>query len=716
MNPMFRSTVSVLALGMALSAAHAQTPAREDAPTPDVTVQAAPGQAGKVSADTSGTKSYTSGAVTVAGKEALTRREVPSSVSVMTRQQMDDLGAKTFHEALNWVPGISIVSNDPGQSQYISRGYGLESATNGAGTYSAVSGWQQFDTVIYDRLEVFKGPAGLLQGNGGPGGTINMVKKKPLQDWAASATVSGGSWRNFREEFDIGGPLNASKTVRFRAAFANQNKHFFYDRAKEDRWTGYGAIEVDLTPNTLLSASYAYQKYDGPTYTGQPAFATGAFTGLRRSLNVYPDWGFYRWNSGEASIALEHRFNEDWVAKASYTRRDQQFEFKDAFPNNGVAADYTTTYRRRHWVYDYTRDVYDAYISGGIDVFGLKQKLLLGYTYNRYLSYGQGINVTPNLSNISIFNPNSIPDFNLPFNSGSGSENRQSGFYGQLRLKPIEPVTVVLGGRLTDFDSRSRTRAPSPTPTEWSPGAFADRKFSGYAGLIYDVTKNISVYGSYADIFSPNTAKDYTGKVLEPRVGGQQEVGIKGSWFDNRLNASVAAFRMDEVNRPLSDPNNPGFSIASGKIKTRGWEAEVSGQLLPNLQVMGGYTLLTSQQAIAASASLGQPISWWYPKHQYKLWATYTVDQGPLTGLKIGGGVLHQTATRAGSGTSLVRVQPAYTVVNAMASYDISKHVTAKFSIENIFDTKYMTRLGGTNTYNTWGAPRNYMFSLTGKL
>ena len=650
----------------------------------------------------------------VAGKTAKTLREIPNSVSVLTRQQMDDLNLNTLHEALNWVPGVTIVSNDESQSQFHSRGGALESASDGGSTIGGVSGYQQLDMAIFDRIEVLKGPAGLLQGSGALSGVMNMVKKRATKQFSASAKASVGSWQNYLGEFDVGGSLIKSGKLRARAVFSENDKHYFYDRAKENRWVGYGAIDFDLTASTLITTSYTRQKYDGPSFSGNPAYATGEFLNIPRSTNVYPDWAYIKWDTDETYYGIEQKLFGDWVAKASYTKRNQEFEFKDSYPTNGVDTNLNTSYARRWNIWTYDRDVFDAYLAGSFNALNQKQQVLIGYTNTYWKS--QGVRVTaPTVNNINILNPNSVPDFSLPFNTGSVSDIAQDGYYGQLRLKPSTPFTLVLGARVTDYKTHSRNIAPS-VETPWVIGTNASDKISYNGGILYDVSPEYTLYASYSDIFVPQTVKDYLGNILDPRIGAQIEAGIKGELFDKNLNFSIAGFHTKETNRSYADPAHPGFYLPIGQISIDGIETEIGGKLMPNWMITGGYTLLHHKYDVASGGIEGLPISGWYPRHQFKIWNKYEIRQGTFSGLSLGGGLIWQSETAAGtSGTSLLRKQGAYSVVDVSADYKITKKISVGLNIDNLFDTTYYTRLGGTNTYNTFGRPRNFTLSIKAK-
>ena len=705
------SGASLLALALTTVSAHAQT---TDGATPDVSVAAQADAVRDASADSEGTRSYTPRATTTLGKVALTPRETAASVSVLTRQEMNDLNLNTFTDALNWVPGVVFVSNDQSQGQFISRGAALESMSDGAAVIGGGSGYQQLDTYIFDRIEVLKGPAGLLQGNGAISGVVNTVKKRPTQELSANARVSYGSWNNLIAQADVSGPLDTEGKIRARVVASHTATDEFYQRAHENRNLVYGVIDMDLSSTTLVSASYTRQLWNGPGFSGNPAYLTGYEINLPRDTNVYPDWSKYSWDTSETHLELEQKLWGDWRAKVNFTQRVQEFIFNDAYPYDGVTPALTDTYVRRHAVYDYMRSTLDATVSGSVNVLGLKQSFVGGYTRAYFRSWGEKVQPTPNLTGVSILDPNAgVPDFTAAYNTGSLSSSFQTGVYAQARLKPWQPLTIVLGGRLTDYDSGSQTVAPSPVPGAWVENTVWHKQPTYYAGALLDLTKQITAYASYSDIFSPNTVTDYTGTVLPPVIGGQWEGGLKGAFFDKRLNASLAYFSTHQRNRSLADAAHPGYYLASGRIEVTGYEAEVSGRLLPHWQVVGGYTHLHAWYEVASASSQGYDVSAWYPHDQIKLWNKLDFAGTPLRDLTLGGGVVYQSRTWAGTtGTNLYRTQYPYAVTSIAIDYRLTPNVSLSANVENLFDVTYYTRLGGTNTYNTYGRPRNFTLSL----
>jgi len=205
--------------------------------------------------------SYTPGTIATATRLVLTPRQTPQSISVVTRQAMDDFSLKSIDDVMRYTPGITVATYDSERTAYFSRGFAIQNFQYDGipilqdAQYS--SGHTLTDTVMYDRVEILKGATGLLTGAGGSGGTINMVRKKPTSAFKGYIDLGAGSWDNYRSEIDISGPLTETGNVRGRAVAAYQDKHTFLDHYQRKTNVYYGSLEFDLSPDTLLTVGGA---------------------------------------------------------------------------------------------------------------------------------------------------------------------------------------------------------------------------------------------------------------------------------------------------------------------------------------------------------------------------------------------------------------------------------------------------------------------------
>lgn len=225
---------------------------------PSVTVTA--NQLGEI---TEGSGTYTPGAIATATRLVLTPRETPQSISVITRDEMDDFQLTNIDKVMEHTPGISILTYDSERTVYYARGFAINNfqydgipMERNAG-YSA--GNTLSDMATYDRVEVLKGATGLLTGSGDPGATINLIRKKPTRDFQGHISLGAGSWSSYRTEIDLSGPLNSEGTVRGRAIASYQDQESHMDDYRRKTPVFFGSIEADITPSTLLTVGADYQ-------------------------------------------------------------------------------------------------------------------------------------------------------------------------------------------------------------------------------------------------------------------------------------------------------------------------------------------------------------------------------------------------------------------------------------------------------------------------
>ncbi|PGH57196.1 TonB-dependent siderophore receptor [Azospirillum palustre] len=710
--PLRRVMLAGVSMATLLVVAHAQA-AEPPVSLPEISVTGE-----TLNAETEGTGSYTSPAATLFGKLPAAVKEIPGSVSVITRQVMDDWNMITLQDALSQATGVTAIPNDGTQAQYNSRSYGMNVMFNGIPSYNALSGSQQFDLSVYDRIEILRGTAGMLTGTDpNPGGTVNLVAKRARKAFGASATASYGSWANTRGVADVTGPLNADGSLRGRAVISSQHNNYFYDHASGDRKLAYGTLEYDVTPDTTLSVTAIVQQDRASPFYGIPVYSNLVIPNTPRSFNPVAPWAKNHTDSYEQDIGLEHRFDNGWVAKAQARWWERKFRFNDGYASSSInPATDTISYSKRDSTYNYVRQNLDMYVGGPFTLFGLTHNAVVGYNRERYLSNNAG-GTAPVLTSIPLFGIESSRAWEEPAiaaTSGGKSETFQEGGYGQLRLKIAEPLTLVGGGRLAYFTTKSRSIPPS-RPTGWVQGARRDGEFVPYGGVIVDATKEVALYASVAQIFIPQTTTDHTGRTLDPRYGTQYETGVKGAFLDGRLNASLAVFQIEDTNRAFADAAHPGYYLQMGEVRSRGVDAEVTGSPLPGVELTAGYSYLFNTY-VKDATSQGMNFSNWFPKHSVKLLAMHRIQDGPLEGFNYGAGVTAVTRT-GGNGSNAALVQDAYALVNAQIGYAFSKTLSVSLTGNNLFDEKYFAALGrSTNTYNTYGTPRNVMLALTARM
>lgn len=686
---------------------------------------------------TEGTGAYTSRVTSIASKTDQSFREIPQSVSVVTRQQLDDQRATDVTEALKLTPGI-VVANTVGD--FYSRGFQVTSMQVDGGAPLALGAYTyspQQNMAFYDRVEVMRGASGLLGGVGDPGGIINIVRKKPLAQRQVKVELSAGSWSRRGVELDATGPLAEDGSVRGRAVLSYQKGDSYMDWRSSEKPALYGVLEADLTPGTLLTVGGSYGKqHENGDYAGLPRYTDGRSLGLPRSTNFTQPWAYYDYETKEFFAQLEHRFSNGWKAKLNASRVETELDRNWVYMGGAIHPQTLAgaVWRGGHIQSGNTQDMVDLSLGGTFGLMGRTHEVLVGMDWQRVDSFWQTGNfpgsgtVASNPFDPSVWTPSTDTYFNTRYGPWG---QKQVGGYGVLRLHPTDRLHVIVGARASryDFAQAIWSMDASGNRTPWSDTPFKEpTKVTPYGGVIYDLGGQWSAYASYASIFNPqalNMAGPPPGTPLPPVKGASYEAGLKGELMDGRLNATFSIFNVERTGSAAVDPNyetsNNRWSgnccyIAQGKVTSRGFDMEVGGEVRPGWQLAAGYTFNNTRDH-----STAKTYSSITPRHLLKLSTAYTLP-GALSQWHVGGSATIQS-THYVSGTALSAsgasvpfdfTQDGYALWNAMVQYRIDPRWTLTLNVNNLFDKTYYQTLGSTFSNNLYGAPRNAMLTLRG--
>ncbi|MFC0712231.1 TonB-dependent siderophore receptor [Azorhizophilus paspali] len=661
---------------------------------------------------TENTKSYTPGTIATATRLVLTPRETPQTVTVVTRQHMDDFNLTNISKVMDHTPGVTRHGSDNFRSYYYARGYeirnfqydGIPILSDGVNFMGETTS----DMIQYDRVEVIKGASGLTTGAGSPGATINLVRKKPTREFSGHATAEYGRWDNYRTEWDVGGPLVESGSIRGRFATAFQDQQSYMDHFKEQRRALYGILEVDLFPKTMLTFGGNYDKTipTGSSWGGTPFFDShNNEVNISRSFNPGASWSRAEQFSHAFFTQLDHEFDNGWSGRVYYTFQrnasDGNLGSIKYTPNGDTGSSELLSGQFRNKT---RSQALEAYARGPFELFGRTHELAVGVSgYHNHLK-GSGHNVirVP-VDNIWEWNGRAErPDWGgILYRAEDRIDQR--AYYASSRFSLTDDLAVILGGRVTNYrrggDSNMRETG----------------EVVPFAGITYDLNDNFSLYASYTKIFRPQSARDESYAVLDPDEGDSYEGGLKGEWFNGRLNASLAYFEIRQDNRAeyvgWNSERNDSIYEAK-KAKTKGIELEVSGELMPGWNIQAGFT-----HQVIREDETNEKLTTQEPENQFKLYTTYRLP-GRLSKMTIGGGGSYQGTTwRDGTdalGNEHQFKNEAYWLVNLMGRYQITNNLSATLNVNNLFDKYYYSNYGERWTgiaTKTYGEPRNMMLT-----
>lgn len=687
---------------------YALRPAAKPATAPLVTLASVEVTANQLGEITENSGSYTPGAIATATRLVLTPQETPQSISVVTRQEMNDFNLTSIDAVMSHTPGVSTVTYDSERTEYYARGFAIQNFQYDGipmrrnSSYSA--GNTLTDMAIYDRVEVLKGVTGLLTGSGDPGATINLIRKKPTRKFQGEASLSGGSWETYRSQLDLSGSLNESGSLRARTVAAYQDKHSQLDGYKRKTSTFYGILEADLSPSTLLTVGADYQDNipKRSTWGGIPIYnSQGNFNDMPRSFNNGANWSRWEQYTRTAFATLEHTFDNDWLLKAQFNHQINGYDAAlgaaaSGIPNPADSSGVATWEGK--YVGKTVADALDIYASGPFEFLGRKHELVLGANNSKRVWTNRGYS-TGGTSITDYYNWNGNlpqPDWDNASWSGSNRETtRENGIYAANRLNLRDDLKLIVGSRVQNYKNETTKKNGVIVP---------------YLGAVYDLNKQHAIYGSYTSIYLPQSEQDTQGKTLDPLEGINYESGIKSSFFDGRLNTSLAYFILDQDNYAEATsgltPSGATAYRAIDGVRTRGLEMEVSGRMTSQWQIHAGFNHKISRQQ-------GEKVATLTPENQFMLSSSYKL--GTIPGLTLGGGARWQDKTWADvtdqNGNTVKHTVSSYWLLDAMASYQIDKNLSAQLNVTNLLDKKYYTIFSWYSTY-TWGEGRNATLTL----
>ncbi len=665
--------------------------------------------------------------LSVGSKIPVAQREMAQSVSVLTQEQIQQQNASNLADAMNYAPGITVLETGPTASQFMSRGFPITTyQLDGVPTVipSSTTGTVADDLTAYDRVEVLRGPAGLFNGFGGDGGTINLVRKRAPSTFQASAALTVGTYADRREQADIGGPLNAAGTLRGRLVASQHDQHLMQEGAWQRNQNIYGTLEADLTPTTTARIGASYMKQFGHEMYGLPTSTIFTPVALPRDQYYGASWDYMQIEKTSAFFELEQKLGNDWTAKVAYNHAISNQHFMNGIPGSYVDL---ATMNGNQYSYNYndsnTQDAVDVYASGPFKLLGRTHKLTFGANYLHQTDHTQQrfINPSTGLDPWGDFYTSILDNsvYSDAFDGGQQNVTKtvtnQYGLYGNARFSITDPLTLILGAQVTWYNS---ALTPDANPNNQFFGTQAATQSAGpkvtpLVGLVYDINDTYSVYASYTSIYKPQaTYQTFSGQVLKPVTGSQYEVGVKGEYFGGRLNTSFALFQIDETNRAFEDPSHLGSYLPSGKARSRGFEATAAGEVLPGLTLSTGYTFVDVHPLDESLTSGGNFEA--QPKHQFKAWANYKLP-GQFHKWNVGGGAIVMSKTSFTDASGVGIMSGGYATFDAQVGYEVSKNLTATLSVTNIANRTYWKTVA-VGDGNYYGNPRQVLFTLRAKI
>ncbi len=700
-KPLQIAVLSLLPLAMPVAFAESETDEENQAVTLPAMGVSGVGALGL----TEDTGSYTTGRVNSATRLGLSLRDTPQTVTVVTSQQIEDFGYRQMDDVLRSTSGVYVYDRGLNGGAYLSRGFSLQTQYDGVQNPWGISEQNRNpspDSAILDHVEIVQGASGLLTGAGDPGGTVNMVRKMPTFDPQASFEVSGGSWDYQRAVADFSGPLIDSGRVRGRVVGAYQKQNSFVDEEYSNRRVFYGVVEADLTDSTILSANIQFQNNKYNDDYGVQMGPQGQDLGYSRSKFFGATWGEMEKENRLYTLRLDQQLANNWQLRATFNRSETDVDNESVFLSGEVdlATGDGLSSRSVLLEREFASNAFDMYLSGPVQLFNREHELVFGANTVNQTNHSRNL-LEEIPANLYSYDPATRPyPDNTRFDPWPPKEKTtQDGIYTAGRFNLNDSLKLILGARMSWFESES---------TE------ANQEISPYAGIVQDLNDWASVYASYSDIFNPQDRQKASGDYIEPVIGSNYEVGVKGEFYDGKLNAGLALFRLEQTNLGEVDETIAPDTLcegrcytASGKVVSEGIDINLAGEVLPGWQMMTGYTYVDSEYA--SGEDKGEQYNTHLPQHIFRLSTLYQLPQSQWS---IGGDAqyhskIYQESDNYNGVEGYRTEQGGVALVGLLAKYQINERSQVKLNVNNVFDRKYFESVGAPNYYNTYGAPRS---------
>lgn len=634
----------------------------------------------------------------------LSLRETPQSVTVVSRRQMEDFRLTNVNDLLDMVPGVNVERVETDRTYYNARGFDITSfQVDGIGL-PLLWGIQfgDLDTAMFEQVEVIRGADGMMTGIGNPSATINYVRKRPTRTLEASATVSNGSWDSRRFQGDISGPLNASGSIRGRFVYANEDRDSYLDYNHVNRNVFYGTVAWDITPDLTFTAGYSWQdnRSRGVLWGALPLdYSDGTLVNYPVSASTSADWTFWNVKDQTGFTELSYNLGGDWQIKgvATLKRFEELSKLLYAYNNPDPVTGLGVSGMSGIYPSKYDQYMFDVVASGPFDLFGRSHQLTAGLStaYLHGMEYEDFSSDTIDYPSIFDWGRQQVAEPTYPGAYLAADQfDRLHRFYTAAHLNITDNLKSVVGFNVMKLTSKGYSYGTDTARDETA--------VSPYAGLVYDITPEISAYASYTDIFNPQSEVDVNHARLPAAQGKSYEAGLKTEWLSKRLYVTASLFKSEQFGLAEPDgtfPDGKSYSVGLDTF-VQGYELEVAGRITDQWTVAGGWTGLEIQGADRAD------VRGYLPRQTLKLSTTYTIPE--LNELKLGGAVRWQSGIYM-QDIGLVP-QPSYAVFDLLAGVQVVDKLRANINVRNIADQKYLTSLKWNQAF--YAPPRSVMFSL----
>lgn len=697
----------------------------------------------------------------IGSKTATALKDVPQSISYVTKEVIQDQGAVRIGDVVKNMSGVNQFTfyDDLTIRGFRINGGSTTQLMNGMRTFTGF--WKQPMVNYLERVEVIKGPASALFGNSSPGGTINRVTKKPLDQARKSLSFTMGSFNNTRALADFTGPLNDEKTILYRLNIGYENTESFRDLQFDKNLVIAPSVSFLPTEKTRINFDAVYNKSNSRLDRGQSVIGNDLYstpTSLALSAtNDYLDEETYT-----VMASLNHQFNSKLAFNLAYLRTGYSQDLLEHRGANSYAVDMDSVvvpnlvarqaFIRKTKQYS---DNASAYFTYDAHTGKIAHKLMAGFDYtqatlppgsaqqtaNNYLLKTGGTRgynpkraadyqtyqyttpdgrvltlPKPNVTSYDLIRKNNQLEDVSKYVFGNAANSATvptfSSLYGayiqdQIKLGNLQ---VLLGIRFDTYKDKANYKSDSQE-------VVSQHKVLPRVGVVYSITHNINIYGVYTQGYNPQDAatqaNPLSGGPFSPVESNLIEGGVKTEWFNSQLTANLSVYQIRQKGTlyAASVPEQPELMVQIGEERARGFEVDVTGQISRDWSITFNYayndaTITEADSKNQVYVGMQKPNA---PKHQGNLWTKYIIPSGPAKGLGIGAGGNFVDSRNVSNNAQ--QVIPGYAIFNGALFYKVNK-VQVQMNFNNLTNKTYW--VGGYDYIRLFpGAPRSWQASIS---
>ncbi|NWL79940.1 TonB-dependent siderophore receptor [Pseudomonas taiwanensis] len=630
-------------------------------------------------------------------------RDIPQAISVVPAQVLEDLDISRLDRALDFAGGVSRQNNFGGLTflSYSIRGFTTgELYKNGfainRGSYSSP------DASTIERIDVLKGPAASLYGRGDPGGTVNIVTRKPQAERFSRLKASAGSWDRYRASLDVNAPLDEEDKLLSRINLATEDNGSYRDHAGNQRLVVSPSLSWQLNADTRLLLETEFVQHESVFDRGIPA-VNGELGSVKRSTFLgEPNDGEIRNRNQMVQASLEHHLNDSWKLRLANHYAQGHLQGDATEVSRLIGNQVSRFYRQRD--FEWNDSITQLELHGLFETGSWLHQTLAGLEYENYRNSQKYPQSLASLDyGLDIYNP--------VYGKPKPTIVNPNDFFEQVKSRALNLQDQIdfghgwkglIGARFERFEQTALNRT-TRVSNDQNKDSLTLR-----SGVLYQLTPEVGLFANAATSVKPNAISSQ-GTAFEPEKGFGKEAGLKLDLLEGRLGATAALFHIDKENVLTADPTNPGESIAAGRARSQGLDLQVSGQLTDAVRLIGAYAYIDAEVTKDNVLPEGSRLLG-VPEHSGSLLAVYEFQGGRLRGSDVGA-TFNYVGDRSGQAGSQFEL-PAYATFDLLAHHRVSERTTLGLNLNNLFDRKYYER-----SYNSvWvmpGEPRNLNLSLT---